>query len=82
MPHVIVKLWPGQSVASKQRLSDRILSSVTETLGCAEHSVSIGFEEVPPGSWMAQVYDSDIASRWGQLTKTPGYGPGPEPLTN
>ncbi|MCJ2180594.1 hypothetical protein [Novosphingobium album (ex Hu et al. 2023)] len=46
-------------------------------LGYGEGSVSIGIEEVPPGDWMARVYEPDIAGKWSGLTKQPGYGSGP-----
>jgi len=77
MPHVIVKLWPGKSPASKQRLSDAIVDSVTDILGYGSDSVSVGFDEVSAGDWMSKVYEPDITNRWAQLTKTPGYGRGP-----
>lgn len=77
MPHVTVKLWPGQPAARIGRLSEQILASVTGTLGCSEDSVSIAFEEVDPTAWMERVYRPDIAARWPHLTQRPGYGPGP-----
>lgn len=79
MPHVIVKLWPGQPEASVRKLNDQILASVTDTLGYAQDSVSIAFEEVAPQDWMDSVYAADIAAQWHRLTKRPGYGPGPDP---
>jgi len=79
MPHVIVKLWPGKSEARKRALSDAIVRDVTHILDYGEESVSVAFEEVPPGEWSAQVYDPDIRRKWGTLTKEPGYGPGPAP---
>jgi len=78
MPHVIVKLWPGKSDAQKRELSAAIVRDVTSTLGYGDESVSVGFEEVPPAEWSAQVYGPDIQDRWGTLTKEPGYGPGPK----
>lgn len=79
MPHVTVKLWPGQSASSIRQLSGQILASVTETLGFSRESVSIAFEEVEPGAWMERVYRPEIAERWPLLTERPGYGPGPAP---
>jgi 4-oxalocrotonate tautomerase len=76
MPHVIVKLWPGKSDVQKRALSDAIVRDVTQFLGYGEESVSVGFEEVGPSDWSAQVYTPDIQGRWNTLTKTPGYGPG------
>lgn len=77
MPHVIVKLWPGQSEASKADLSGAILREVTAFLGTSEASVSIGFEEVPAGAWTEKVFRPDILGKWETLTKTPGYGERP-----
>lgn len=77
MPHVTVMLWPGKSDRQKQQLSDAIVESVTGLIGYGPASVSVGFEEVPPDDWMTRVYGPQIAARWNQLTKKPGYGPGP-----
>jgi len=78
VPHVIVKLWPGKSEAQKRRLTDAIVESVSGILGYGDGSVSVGLEEVPPGDWMTDVYQPDIARKWPSLTKQPGYGPGPD----
>lgn len=77
MPHIIVKLWPGQPASAKQRLADAIVRDVEQALGLGDESVSVGFEEVSPQDWTCEVYAPDIAARWGSLLKTPGYGPGP-----
>ena len=77
MPHVIVKLWPGQSNAQKRELTAAIVRDVTKILGHSEDSVSVGFEEVAPTDWSAQVYAPDIQGKWKSLTKPPGYGSGP-----
>lgn len=77
MPHVIVKLWPGKSEAQKRELSHAIVRDVTSILGYGDESVSVGFEEVPPGEWQTRVYEPDIQDQWDTLTKQPGYGPGP-----
>lgn len=76
MPHVIVKLWPGKSDAQKRALSEAIVRDVTHILGYSNEAVSVGFEEVQPDAWTAQVYEPDIQGRWNTLTKQPGYGPG------
>lgn len=78
MPHVIVKLWPGKSEASKQALSRAIVEAVAKCLDYSEDSVSLAMEEVAPGDWTAQVYDPDILGKWDLLTKQPGYGPMPK----
>jgi phenylpyruvate tautomerase PptA (4-oxalocrotonate tautomerase family) len=46
MPHVIVKLWPGQSEQRKRKLADGITKAVMTTLKYGEESVSVGFEEI------------------------------------
>jgi 4-oxalocrotonate tautomerase len=77
VPHVIVKLWPGNSDGQKRSLSDAIVRDVTDILNCGEESVSVGFEEVSPNEWSKRVYGQDIQAKWQTLTKAPGYGPGP-----
>jgi 4-oxalocrotonate tautomerase len=77
MPHIIVKLWPGQSEKQKARLTDAIVRDVTAILNQGEESVSVGFEEVNPQDWTEQVYEPEILNKWNTLTKEPGYGPRP-----
>lgn len=76
MPHVIVKLWPGKTDAQKEALSDAIVRDVTSILNYGDDAVSVGFEEVAPNDWSAQVYGPNVQERWATLTKKPGYGPG------
>ena len=78
MPHVIVKLWPGNTLAQKQALSDAIVRDVTNTLGFGDETVSVRFEEVPSNDWTDRVYNPDILGKWDSLTKEPGYGQRPE----
>jgi 4-oxalocrotonate tautomerase len=73
MPHVIVKLWPGQSEAQKSRLAERIVQDVIDVLGYGEESVSVAMEEVEARDWAEKVYKPDIMSKPDQLYKKPGY---------
>jgi 4-oxalocrotonate tautomerase len=73
MPHVIVKLWPGQSEQQKARLAEKIARDVMEVLGYGEESVSVAMEEVAPQDWAEQVYTPDIVKKPEQLYKKPGY---------
>jgi 4-oxalocrotonate tautomerase len=75
VPHVTVKLWPGETDEAKQRLSDAIVDSAVRILGCNEASLSVAFIDVSPADWMDEVYEPDIARRAANLTKRPGYGP-------
>jgi 4-oxalocrotonate tautomerase len=74
MPHIVVKLWPGQSEAQKTRLAEAITKDVTSILHTGEASVSVGFEEVPPKDWKEKVFKRDIQAHWNQLYKKPGHG--------
>jgi 4-oxalocrotonate tautomerase len=73
MPHVIVKLWPGQSEARKKRLADKIAQDVMDVLDYGEESVSVAFEEIKSSDWAKQVYRPDIKGKWNTLYKKPGY---------
>jgi len=73
MPHVIVKLWPGQTEAQKQKLADAISRNVTEILGSGAQSVSVAIEEINSSDWREKVYLPDIQGHPERLYKTPGY---------
>jgi 4-oxalocrotonate tautomerase len=73
MPHVIVKLWPGNSEQQKARLAEAITKDVMDVLGFGEESVSVSMEEVQPQDWAENVYKADIVNKPKQLYKKPGY---------
>lgn len=75
MPHIIVKLWPGQSEQQKRQLADAITGDVMRILKSAEASVSVGFEEIAPDNWTKDVYEPDIQGKPDTIYKKPGYGP-------
>ena len=75
MPHVIVKLWPGQSAAQKKKLAEELTRAVTSTLHYGDESVSVGIEEVASRDWTHKVYNPDIIGKPETLYKKPGYGP-------
>jgi 4-oxalocrotonate tautomerase len=73
MPHVVVKLWPGQPRHQKARLAEEITKDVMNVLNYGEESVSVAFEEVSPEDWAEKVYKPDIVSNAENLYKQPGY---------
>ena len=73
MPHVSVKLWPGRSEQTKQRLADAIVEDVVNIIGCSEDSVSVSIEEVSSGDWKEKVYDPEIREKMENIYKKPGY---------
>ncbi|MBN9661770.1 MAG: tautomerase family protein [Acidobacteria bacterium] len=73
MPHVIVKLWPGQAEKKKQQLAEQITKDVRAILGYGDESVSVAFEEIPAQEWAERVYRPDIVNAPGKLYKKPGY---------
>jgi 4-oxalocrotonate tautomerase len=73
MPHVIVKLWPGESKQQKIRLAEEIAKDVMSVLNYREESVLAAIEEVAPQEWAEKVYRPEIASNWEKLYKKPGY---------
>jgi 4-oxalocrotonate tautomerase len=73
MPHVIVKLWPGESEQQKKTLAQKITGDVMEVLRYGEESVSVAFEEISAEDWAETVYRPDIVNGPGELYKKPGY---------
>jgi len=73
MPHVVVKLWPGESGQAKSRLAEAITRDAMSVLNLGEESVSVAIDEVEPHDWMEKVYQPEIRSRWDTLYKKPGY---------
>ena len=73
MPHVIVKLWPGESEQQKNRLAEAIIKDVMDILHYGEESVSVAMEEVKSQDWVEKVYRPDIRNQWDKLYKKPGY---------
>ena len=73
MSHVSVKLWPGRSEQTKQRLADAIVKDVVNTIGCDEQTVSVSIDDVSPESWKKEVYDPEIRGNMKNLYKKPGY---------
>ncbi len=74
MPHVIVKLWPGNTEEQKIRLAQQITENVMTILNSSEESISVAIEEVKPEDWAEQVYKPDIVNKPEQIYKEPGYG--------
>jgi 4-oxalocrotonate tautomerase len=73
MPHVNVKLWPGRSEQTKQRLAAAIVQDVVTILGSDEESISVAIEDIPSGDWKEEVYDPEIRGKMKNLYKKPGY---------
>jgi 4-oxalocrotonate tautomerase len=73
MPHVCVKLWPGRSEQTKQRLSDAIVRDIVDIIGCGEESVSVAIEEIDPQDWKEKVYDPLLRRQMDTIYKKPGY---------
>ena len=73
MPHIIVKLWPGESERQKRNLAAEITKAVVATLHYGEESVSVAMEEVKAADWTEKVYKPDIVAKRDTLYKEPGY---------
>ncbi len=75
MPHVIVKMYKGQSNDAKTQLANEIVKDVTTVLGCDEKVVSVAFEDYDPADWPEKVYKPDIIEKEDTLAIKPGYNP-------
>ena len=75
MPHIIVKWYPGRSLAQKQALAEAITREVAAIADCAERSVSVAIEDIPEDTWAEAVYRPDILEKEETLVRKPGYNP-------
>lgn len=73
MPHIIVKLWPGQSEQKKTQLAQAIAKNVTDVLGYGPETVSVAMEEITAQDWPEKVYRPEIVNKAATLYKKPGY---------
>ena len=73
MPHVHVKMYPGRTREQKQKLTDRIVKAMNETMGIEPKWVSVSYEEIEPEVWDEVVVKPDIAGKKEFLFKPPEY---------
>ncbi|MCB0348041.1 MAG: tautomerase family protein [Bdellovibrionales bacterium] len=73
MPHIIVKIWPGNTETQKQELTDAIAQDVCKILKSSDKSVSVAIEEISPDEWAEKVYKPDIIGKPNEIYKKPGY---------
>src|SRR3954469_2541307 len=69
MPHLIVKLWPGQTEKQKKQLAERITKVVMDVLQYGDESVSVAIVEISAKDWAESVYKPDILNKPKQLYK-------------
>jgi len=74
MPHVLVSVVAGHSLAARQALAEQIVAAVTDTLDSEVDEVSVVIREVPASDWMTAIYEPEIAAHEDLLFKRPGYG--------
>ena len=75
MPHVIVKLWPGNPEEVKNLLANKIAEAVVEAMTIPAASVSVAIEEVSRENWTREVYKPDILDKTENIYIKPGYIP-------
>jgi 4-oxalocrotonate tautomerase len=75
MPHVIIKMYAGQSAKQKQQIADAVTQTIMTTTGHGADAVSVSIEDVAPADWTEKVYKPDIIGKPGDLYKHPGYDP-------
>lgn len=73
MPHVIVKMYPGNTEEQKNKLTEEITKAIVNIVNKPEGAVSIAIEEVAENEWMDKVYETEIRPNLEKLYKKPGY---------
>ena len=77
MPHVVVKIWPGNSEQEKVQLAEKIVQDVSGILNGNEKYISVAIEEVQSEDWTEKVYKPEFVTKMDKLYKKPGFGPIP-----
>lgn len=72
MPHVIIKMFSGRSIADKKAITEAV-SEALQSTGIAEDSISVAIEDVKPADWTEKVYRTDILGAGDTLFKRPNY---------
>lgn len=75
MPHIVVKLYPGRSEETKNRLAVKIAEDVAMIAECKDSVVSVAVEEIQPDDWAEKVYKPDILDKQNTIYVKPGYNP-------
>jgi len=73
MPHVTIKMYPGQEENVKQELAKDIEKMLVKHLGVKESAVSVSILEVESQNWKQEVYDVEINDTNKKLYIAPGY---------
>jgi len=73
MPHITIKIYPGQTEEQKTTLTEAITTQVIQITGKPEAVISIDFIEVLEEAWMEEVYETNIKQNLDRLYKKPGY---------
>lgn len=73
MPHVIVKMHPGNSEEKKIQLTEEITQAIMSVINKPEMSISVDIQEIGSDTWMDEVYAKDIQPKMDSLYKKPGY---------
>jgi 4-oxalocrotonate tautomerase len=73
MPHITIKMYPGETEEQKQKLAGLVARDIMEITGKPEMAISVDIIEVPEENWMEKVYDADIRPNLDRLYKKPGY---------
>jgi 4-oxalocrotonate tautomerase len=75
MPHVIVKLYPGDLKRHLKNWPIKIAEDVSQIVECERSVVSVAVEEIDPSEWAERVYRKDILECSKNLVIKPGYDP-------
>ncbi|RZK37699.1 MAG: 4-oxalocrotonate tautomerase [Pedobacter sp.] len=73
MPHITVKMYPGESEEQKVKLAEELTKTVMDLTGKPDAAISVRIVEVPENEWMETVYEREIRPEIDALYKKPGY---------
>jgi 4-oxalocrotonate tautomerase len=63
MPHIIIKVYPGRTMAQKRALCLPVGKALSDAMGIELEHISVSIEEVERERWDEQVRNGELVER-------------------
>lgn len=75
MPHISVKMLEGRTEAQKKKLSEALVKTITDQLGCSDTHVTVSIEDYTATQWQ-DIFKQEVTDRPAEkIYVKPKYDP-------